>query len=283
MAGQATGQPLPPFPWQQHERPARTREPLTREAIVNAALRVLDAEGFDALSMRRVAQELNTGAASLYAHVTNKDQLVDLMLDRVYAEFDVPDADPGRWQDQVKDIVRSGLRVLLAHPGLARASLAGIPMGPNGLLLTERCLAVLRAGGLPDHVASYAGELIGQYISVSAIEREAARERFPLDDPAQVQEFSRQFRAYLESLPPHQFPNLTAMAGPLTAMPGEDERFELGLDILVRGLADYAPPAHATNRRYADHTPSQPPATPPPVEASPPRTATRPAPSPDRG
>ena len=243
MAGQAPGpaSQLPPMPWQLHQPPARAREPLTRDAIVDAALRVLDAEGFDALSMRRVAQELHTGAASLYAHVTSKDQLVDLIIDRVYAEFQVPDADPGHWQDQLKDVARSGLRVMLLHPGLARASLASIPMGPNGLTLTDRCLGILRAGGLPDHVVGYAAELLGQYISVSAIEREATRERFDLDNPALIQDFSNQFRAYLQSLPADQFPNLTAMAGPLTDMPDEDQRFELGLDILVRGLGCYAP------------------------------------------
>jgi AcrR family transcriptional regulator len=239
MSRQAPGQQLPPLPWQQHEpRPARSREPLTRDAIVDAALRVLDADGFDALTMRRVAQELDTGAASLYAHVANKDQLVDLVLDRVYGEFETPD--PGPWQEQVKQLVRSGLRVMLAHPGLARATLAAIPMGPNGLALMEQGLAIARAAKVPDHIAAYVGELFGQYISVSAIEREANRERMGGDDPALLAEYARQFRDYLQSLPVGQYPNLAAMADALVAVNDQDERFELGLDIIVRGLASYA-------------------------------------------
>jgi len=76
---------LPTPPWERAARktkaPART--PLTQEAIVAAALRILESEGYDALSMRRVAADLGTGAASLYAHVANKDELLKLCIDRV--------------------------------------------------------------------------------------------------------------------------------------------------------------------------------------------------------
>ena len=241
MPGQpATGKYFDHLPWQQDRPAARTKQPLTREAIVAAALKVLDEEGYQALSMRRVAQQLNTGAASLYQHVSNKEQLVDLMLDQVYGEFEVPDADPAHWQEQLKQAMRNGLRLMLAHRGIAWAALSTMPMGPNGLILTERVLAILRAGGLPDVVAGYAGELLGQYISACAIEREMLRDRVPEDDPEALDEFVRQFRGYLQGLPAGQFPNLVAAAVPMTSLNAPEERFELGLDIVVRGLASYA-------------------------------------------
>ena len=116
-------------PWQQYEKPERTRHPLSREAIVDAALKIIDEQGYSALSMRAVAQALGTGPASLYAHVANKEQLVDLVMDRVYGEFEVPEPGAAPWQEQLKAFARSGVRVMLSHRGLAAATLGGPPMG----------------------------------------------------------------------------------------------------------------------------------------------------------
>src|SRR5215472_7094770 len=84
--------PVPPPPWQRVPQRAagRRRDPITREAIVETALRLLDGEGLDALSMRRIADELDTGAASLYWHVGSKDGLLDLIFDHVVGEVEVP-------------------------------------------------------------------------------------------------------------------------------------------------------------------------------------------------
>src|SRR5204863_5512530 len=84
---------VPPPPWQRVPRreARRRRDPLTSEMIVAAALRILDAEGLDGLNMRRVGEELNTGAASLYWHVGSKDGLLDLLFDEVIGEQEVPD------------------------------------------------------------------------------------------------------------------------------------------------------------------------------------------------
>ncbi|MBC3841712.1 TetR/AcrR family transcriptional regulator [Streptacidiphilus sp. 4-A2] len=108
------------------------RRALGREAIVEVALGVVDAEGMDALSMRRVAQELNTGAASLYAHVSGKEELVELVLDRVYADLVHPVPDSGDWRAQLKDFLKQARDNLVAHNDLARAALASnIPTLPH--------------------------------------------------------------------------------------------------------------------------------------------------------
>jgi TetR/AcrR family transcriptional regulator, tetracycline repressor protein len=241
----AAGSAVPP--WQQYEKPERTRQPLSREAIVDTALKIIDEQGFGALSMRAVAQALGTGPASLYAHVANKEQLVDLVMDRVYGEFEIPEPGAAPWQDQLKAFARSGVWVLLAHRGLAAATLGGPPMGPNGLRMMEAGLALVRAAGLPDELIGYAGELLGQYIAVAALEQESVREQFGSVPPEQIAEMMNQFGGYLESLPPDQFPNLTEMVrGGAFMVPADDlERFEIGLDIIIRGLASYvtSPPA----------------------------------------
>ena len=146
---------IAPPPWQRlPDRPGRRRrEPISREAIVTAAIQLLDREGLAALSMRRLAEELGTGAASLYWHVGSKDGLLDLVFDELIGEQQVPDADPSRWQEQLKDIARAQRRISLRHPYLVRISIGRIPMGPNALRFSERVIAILRAGGLPPRLA----------------------------------------------------------------------------------------------------------------------------------
>src|SRR6516164_8677430 len=135
---------IPPPPWQRlPDRPARRRrEPISREAIVKAAVQLLDREGLAALSMRRLADELGTGAASLYWHVGSKDGLLDLVLDEAIGEGKVPDPDPGKWQDQIKQVARDQRAASLRHPWVVRVSIGRIPMGPNALRYSERILAI---------------------------------------------------------------------------------------------------------------------------------------------
>jgi len=242
-----------PPPWVREDsgsRRSRADKPaLSREAIVDAAIRIVDEEGFDAVSMRRVAQEFGTGAASLYAYVANKDELMDLIVDRIMEQSAVdqgePAADVADWQEQIKDMVRSGYQVMASHRDIARALLGRIPFGPNGLRNIEAMLRLLRAHGLPDHIAAYAGDLIGQYMVASAIEGYMWQQRHPSATPEQIGEAMSQVGDYLEALPKEEFPNLTALArimvgGNDTDAPISD-RFELGLDILVRGLATFLP------------------------------------------
>jgi AcrR family transcriptional regulator len=245
---------IPPPPWARESGARRTRADkpaLSRDAIVAAAIRVIDEEGFEAVSMRRVAQEFGTGAASLYAYVANKDELMDLIVDQVMLESAVDEQEPAEdvadWQEQIKAMVRAGYHTLIAHRDIAKALLGRIPFGPNGLRNVENMLKLLRAHGMPDYVAAYAGDLIGQYMVGTAIEDYMWQQRYPDATPEQVSAAMSEVGDYLESLPKEEFPNLTALA---RVMVGENvgepesplfDRFELGLDILVRGLASFLP------------------------------------------
>src|SRR5882757_860718 len=175
--GHGWGGVAPP-PWAppgKGSRAGRADKPqLSREAIVAAAVRIADAEGLDAVSMRRIAQEFGTGAASLYAYVANKDELFDLIVDWVIGA--AADAWSGveptaeNWRELLVEGVRRSKDVLVAHRDVAHAFIGRIPFGPNGLRSVEMQLAILRAGGIPDQIAAYASDLLGQYLVAAAIE-----------------------------------------------------------------------------------------------------------------
>ncbi|HEX3875092.1 MAG TPA: TetR/AcrR family transcriptional regulator C-terminal domain-containing protein [Solirubrobacteraceae bacterium] len=224
--------------------PTRTprRGTITREAVVDAAVKVVDADGLDAMTMRRVGLELDTGGASLYAHVAGKEELLELVIDRVIGELRLPGPpEADRWQEQVKDIVRSMRAVLGAHKDIARACLARIPLGPNALRGSEALIGVMRAGGLPEQVIAYACDLLPLYATATAYE-ESLYAKLGLGQE-ELGRYIGEVRTYFASLPVDRFPNVVSLAGPLTAGSGGDERFEFGLEVLVRGLAALVPDA----------------------------------------
>jgi TetR/AcrR family transcriptional regulator, tetracycline repressor protein len=238
------GPDIPPPPWQRapKRRPRRRREPISRDAIVAAAISLLDREGLAALSMRRLAEELGTGAASLYWHVGSKDGLLDLVMDEVIAEGKVPDPDPDRWQEQLKQVARDQRAASLRHPWVVRVSIGRIPMGPNALRYSERILAILRAGGLPPRLAVQGYLLLIATVNGFTID-ETGIDDAPDSgdailgrDPEGLQEVANMARDYVASLPADQFPNMTALAGEF-AFADPDERFEFLIDIFVDGLA----------------------------------------------
>src|SRR3954449_4820739 len=124
-------EPDPEPPWWTPRKAATPRRALSREAIVATALDVLRAEGMDAVSMRRVAADLGTGPASLYGHVTGKDELLDLLYDEVVGTIPLPVPDPARWREQATQLW-SDCRDALARAGdIARYSLRPGAVGPD--------------------------------------------------------------------------------------------------------------------------------------------------------
>jgi AcrR family transcriptional regulator len=228
---------IPPPPWRRPKKTARQRRPLSQELIVDTAMRVLDAEGFDALSMRRVALDLRTGPASLYAHVANKDELLELMIDRIIGEMEMPTPDPARWQEQIVESAIAAHDVWTRHPGIARAALANIPVGPNSLRYSEALLAILRAGRVPDQQAGWFVDRVSLYVLADAFEASLHQEHGRRTEE-DARAYFEQIRAYFESLPPDRFPVITSMVGALIGG-GGDERLRFGLELMVRGLASY--------------------------------------------
>jgi AcrR family transcriptional regulator len=237
---------VPPPPWQRTptRAPRRRRDPISREAIVATAIRLLDDEGLGALSMRRIADQLGTGAASLYWHVGSKDGLLDLVFDEIVGELAIPDPDPPRWREQIKDVARAQRAISLRHPYVVQISIGRIPLGPNALRYSERTLAILRAGGLPPRLAVQGSHLListvnGFTLDETGVDNAAAGAQADVpedDDGAGAADLAS---AYIGALPAQRFPNLVALAAEF-AFADPDERFELLIDIFVDGLARLA-------------------------------------------
>ncbi|WP_019631302.1 TetR/AcrR family transcriptional regulator [Actinomadura atramentaria] len=235
-----SGMPTPPGHRPRRARPAR--RPLSADVIVDTGMRVLDAEGLDAVTMRRVAQELGTGPASLYAHVGSKDELYELMHDRAAAQIRLPEPDPARWREQLAEVAFEARRVLASHRDLARVSLGAIPVGPNVLRIAEFQLALLRGAGIPKRIAAMAVDTLAMYVDADVIEGAIFGGGATGPDAERTVHENRiePIRAYFNALPPDRYPTLVGMVDELVGGTS-DERFEFGLDIFLRGIASYAP------------------------------------------
>lgn len=231
-------EPVPEPPWRADNR-AALRAPLTRETVVEAAMRVLEQVGVDALSMRRVADELGTGPASLYGHVRNKEELLQLILERFTLEHQpLPAPDPNNWQAQLKEFARQTRARMGGSRDIARISFGRIPSGVSTARITEWLFELLLPVGIPVRAIALFGDLIALYVGAVAFE-ESLPVTSPTGEDLSIEEIVEMFKDYFRSLPAEQFPYLQAALDELFDT-DRDMRFEFGLDLLVRGLASYA-------------------------------------------
>lgn len=208
-----------------------TSPTLSRDAVVDAALRLVDTQGFDALTMRSLAGELGVVAMALYRHVTDKRDLVDAVLDRAMARVELPGAD-SPWRDGMVVLARSVRSTLLDHPGMVAPLLAEPRIGFNALTVRERSIAVLRGNGFRGDVAERATSLVLTYaIGFVALEVPRRRAGYAPDGSAEPH-----LQAAFD-LPVELFPN-TVELGTRAGMFVSDKQFEFGLDRIIAGLGD---------------------------------------------
>jgi AcrR family transcriptional regulator len=220
---------------------------LSVAAIVTAAIEVIDHAGVAGLSMRRVAEQLGTGVASLYAHVSGKDELLELVYDELVGQVPLEEPDPGRWREQIHAMMRGLRDILAAHADAALAGLGRIPTSPQTLTAAENLVAVLKAGGLTDRVIALGFDQLILYVSACAFEASLyTRDRA---DAAELERYFIEVHSFYAALPPDRFPILTALA-PIMFDNGEEERFDFGIDILVSGMAA-ASAAELADKRVA--------------------------------
>ncbi|MFE0101388.1 TetR/AcrR family transcriptional regulator [Streptomyces sp. NPDC059009] len=154
----------------------REQQALSQEQIVAEAVRLLDAEGVEALSMRKLGIRLNAGATSLYRHVANKDELIELVVDEVYGELEVRAIDdPADWRDAVAESACSLRAMALRHPWLASVlgQIGFSDLGPNLMGMSERLLAVFEKAGFELKVADQSMNTVIAYV-VGTVTSEAA-------------------------------------------------------------------------------------------------------------
>jgi AcrR family transcriptional regulator len=220
----------------QLQRGGAPRTPITVDRIVDAAFALVRADGFDALTMRRVAAALDTGPASLYAHVRNKAELDDLLIGAICSRVDVPTPDGSRWQEQITAVCAQLRDEYLRFPGVSRAAFTALPMGIDTLRLSEGMLGILLAGGIDPQAAAWGIDAAFLYVSAYALEASLRRPTGDGDGDVDERVTARaEIVAAFRELPVDRFPNTVAHAEELTSGAGH-ERFDFTLGLLFRGL-----------------------------------------------
>ncbi|MEV7628531.1 TetR/AcrR family transcriptional regulator [Actinoplanes sp. NPDC089786] len=210
-----------------------TKKPITVDAIVEAAFQLIAEEGYDALTMRRLAAVLETGPASLYAHVVNKDDLGELLIGRLCTRVELPEPDPATWRDQLAGACARLRDEYLRYPGITRATLAVAPTNLETLRLSEGLLAILLAGGVAPQTAAWALDALTLYVNAYCLELSLRDARRAGPDDAWV--VSRdELRSRFAALP-DGFPQTKRYAAELTAGDGHD-RFDFTVDLMIKGV-----------------------------------------------
>jgi AcrR family transcriptional regulator len=206
---------------------------LTQARIVAAAMTILDRDGYDALTMRRVAEELDIKAASLYWHVRDKEQLEDLLfaalLDQV--ELEIGGAD---WRDDLRAVARQMKHQLLARRDMQRVSAGRFVLAPALLRHIETIMGVLRRGGFGKRDAAYAIYALLNYVNGFVLFQTAPLSAAQAKGVPRRAIFAR-LRRQFAALSPDTYPHAVAVADELTSDDPE-ARFEFGLDVLIAGL-----------------------------------------------
>src|SRR5215467_3703922 len=226
------------------ERPAKPA--LTREGIVATAVGVMQAEGLDRVTMRRLAQELDTGAASLYVYLRNTAELHAAMLEQLLGQVDLsPVTAAGDWRDRLIEILWSYTSILFGQPGLAQSVLVTRPSGPAYLSLAEAILALLSAGKVPPARAAWAVDILLHFATSTAAEQGTRRRTADADDEQAA------LAAVLREAPADTFPQIAALGAELMSGAGPD-RLNWGFRVLISGITQIPrpqEPGRRANRR----------------------------------
>lgn len=215
---------MPRTPPSRRERPAKS--PLSREAVVKAALQIVKKEGLEKATMRRVAAALETGPASLYVYVRDTTDLHAQILDALLANLPAPKPGP-HWHDDLMRVCEAFLDVLMRFPAIARMTMATHATGPNSVRLLDTVAGLLIESGAEVRSAAWGVDMVLAYVIATAVEH-AGRERgdeFDLEDLRQV----------VNTLDPKTHPHLAELSDELLSGEGA-ERFRFGLNVLVNGL-----------------------------------------------
>jgi AcrR family transcriptional regulator len=202
------------------------RPPIPLDRIVSTALQIVDDDGADALSMRTLAQRLDSGTATLYRHFTGRADLVAHVVDMVFGsvELDVARLSAMTWQEACKAAAHSMFDVLRRHRNVTPLLAEDVPIGPNALAARERMIAFLLANGFPPALAARSYATLARYVLGIAIQLTGAR---GAPDDASL---SGVFR----DLDPLIFPATVAVAEHIPVP--LDEEFAFGLELIIDGL-----------------------------------------------
>lgn len=196
-------------PVSRRDRPAKA--PLSRNAVIAAGMRIMRDEGLERLTMRRLATELDTGAASLYVYVDNMAELHGALLDELLRDVPLPPVAADGWVDAVVGLMEDYTRTLWAYPSLARSVLMLHPSGPHYLRLIDCLLGLLVAGGVPARAAAWGIDPLLQLATATAAEQGTRR-----DAPDE-----QHLDAAVREVQPADYPNIAEARDDLFSGTGE--------------------------------------------------------------
>ncbi len=208
----------------------RTR--LTKWTVVDRAMQLADSAGLDALTIRKLAQELGVTPMALYWHFRSKDELLDGLAERVWSEIDVDVDVEAPWPEQLRGLLESLLRVLRAHPAAPALLLHKETQNEPFLLATETTLEVLRNAGFDPR---YASEIARStlWTGITLVMSEAGIKSLDADDRTELQ---RRKQVVFATLPTVRYPRLVECAAPMTACDDPDFHYELGVNVFIAGV-----------------------------------------------
>ncbi|MEV7398283.1 TetR family transcriptional regulator [Aeromicrobium sp. NPDC092404] len=205
---------------------------LSREALVDRALAIVDAEGFEALTVRKVADAFGVTPMALYWHFANKEALLAAVGDAVVSQVTLPAADLPL-EVYLREAMTSLIDAMRAHPSASSLMAQRLMYGENGLDLTERFLDKLALAGF-DIERSAAIAHYAMQISLTLVSREPGAEvGVKPEDRVAVLEAKRSF---IQGLPAERYPRLRAAADSMIECGDSDEYYADGIDIFVAGV-----------------------------------------------
>jgi AcrR family transcriptional regulator len=225
--------------WGVRERPHKGPKPaLSLARIVDAAMRVADAEGLDAVSMGRVAAELGAAPMSLYRHVSSKEELLRLMVDATWGDSPGPPAPGESWRDGLSRWAWAMRAAIRRHPWVVRIPISGLPILPREIAWFEDALACMTGTGLTEARKASVAMLLAGYVrnlATTEADIEAAIRASGLAPDEWMASYPRMLRQLAD---PRRYPALTAFieAGVFDAADEPDDEFVFGLDRILDGI-----------------------------------------------
>ena len=214
-----------------------TRERLSRDTIVTGAIALGDAEGLDAVTIRRLAQDHDVTPMALYWHFKDKGELLDGIAERLFADVRLPTPSSRPWPEQLRSILEALLGALRPHPEVAGLAPQRVLSSEAGLTVAEHTLALLRRVGFSTERAAEVGGYLLNAVAM-LVTAEPGREHGP--DSEAREDAIRLKAASLSGLPLRRYPNVVSSAGVLAACPSPDAYFSVGLDMLIAGVTAIA-------------------------------------------
>ncbi|MER7276488.1 TetR family transcriptional regulator [Dactylosporangium sp. NPDC000244] len=218
--------------------PKTSAERLTKSAVAERALRIGDTDGLEAITIRRLAQELGVTPMALYWHFKNKDELLLGLIDHVLAEVRADRHATDPWPDQLRAMVEALVRAMRAHPCLPDLLHAADKQQVEGFTrATDDALGLLERAGFTLEEAYW----VASYLLHAAIGLVQAQPGCPLAvPPDQVDEWLRRQRLHLEGLPPQQFPHMVRLADSYRSLPDLERYYSFGIDLVMGAVEKMA-------------------------------------------